>query len=701
MNNLDNFNKIAGLNRARPFSFTNILGINNPFDIDTIEEYPTLEKKIFGTVDTTRFPNFVVPKLTKVSANTAANGFVYYGIYNYLNCYTNINSDDSCDDEMKVLLLTQLLILQSLYNTDIYGYYHAYNYMYNTMWNYIREYNRHNPRNQITENDFNIDNMQDSHADEMLNSIFEGNFIIPDAVMSSVPYMLGRRQNKNISEVYKDFDKILTEYANKNDYHLITRYRLSYDELVEKYGEKLIFKISKRAYYITGRGIWLSPYLSTSRYNEQLPSIGYFNLATFDKSLISSEFIEFAKANMKIFSKWSVESMSSNEIKNRFNSVIEKILLSDPAESVKQKMDYLCKELLEFIDSNNSQLSELKSNILNNIITKKTVNDFKLPNSNMKLVIDGDATLVARSLEEKRNEQFNLQTQITFSSSSQDNNIGQKAIQFIKAQYNANKAFIDKVVLSGYDNSQMIQIYNKFIPAIYTEHQSLENILKRASDEVINATKNSKYYNERYNALMGVVQDKNEIYIIPNVITILFQNKLCHYIKQDVSHARRYFDKNVADLLRSEGLFDWDHIGYCRNYHGNYGNSSDYGNVGCTGSFSTAFADAETSYNLNKEIALCLQYVRTLVPFDYAGNNSIMHCFICDKETKEIISASRCWDGFFEKHKCKIENGIITLCEEKNDAEKKNDDTKNEPAEADDDLIMDNIELDEIFDEAI
>lgn len=407
-----------------------------------------------------------------------------------------------------------------------------------------------------------------------------------------VPYISGISTN-HMEEEY------LTYILNCNEYHVISRMKiLSPTELAEKYGEKLAFKISKYIWYISDIGYILIPYPHYAGYSS-INNVSFYESIKKYGSLQFEKYIE-SRNNLDYF---------LTPFSEEFKDFIYQIAYNNSEEEVANKIcDYL-KTSIEEQDNYYKQLYLVQS--------KELLTAGRLYNNNFTSNFLANCKRLSSSIIKYSNEKYanrlDISKQIMLATINEDSvtklNVT-KGIAILEREMNRTDNL--KYVLNYEMNRDILKIYTGWVPALYVDKTQLAAYLASG----YNGSKRRKQY------LEGYINGENMIWTAPIDIAIKFSDKIYHGLKYDRFHQNNYIDVNHS----------------LENCHQHYGSeeSSGCGSTGCTGTFNIGFTDAGATYNIPKMIALQLQYIQTIVPFDWAGNQSIDYCIITDNNNKIV-----------------------------------------------------------------
>ena len=417
-------------------------------------------------------------------------------------------------------------------------------------------------------------------------------------IKERVPYISGISTN-HMKEEY------LTDILNNNEYHVISRMKsLSPTELAEKYGEKLAFKISKYIWYISDIGYILIPYPHVNGYS----FIDYNNFYDSIKKYGSVQFERYIERrdNLDYF---------LTTFSEEFKDFIYQIAYNESDQEVANKIcDYL-KASKEEQDNYYKQLSLIQSK---GLLTSGNLFDANNFTSNFLADCKRVSTSIVRYSNKKYAERLDISRQLMLASIGVDNvNIlnATKGISIIEQQINRTDNL--RYVLNYEMNKNILKIYTGWVPALYVDKTQLAAYLESGYRG------NSK----RKEYLEGYINGDTMIWTAPIDIAIKFSDQIYHGLKYDRFRHNNHIYANT----------------YLENWHQHYGieESSGCGNTGCTGSFNIGFSDASATYNIPKMIALQFQYIQTIVPFDWAGNQSIDNCIITNKNNKIVDACDR------------------------------------------------------------
>lgn len=394
-------------------------------------------------------------------------------------------------------------------------------------------------------------------------------------------------------------EEFLTDALSYNGYHVISRMKvLSPDELAEKYGEKLAFKISKYIWYISDIGYILIPYMHTAGH------IHGYNLPYYEpiKKYGSVQFERYIETqnNLDYF---------LTPFSEEFKDFIYKIAYGESEEEVSNKIcDYL-KAAKEEQENYYKQLTIIQS--------KGLLAEGRLYDANFTSKFIADCKSLSSSIVKYSNQKYadylDVRKQLmmaTIDADSATKANATKGLAIIEREIARTDNL--KYILSYEMNRDILKIYTGWVPAIYVDKTQLAAYLKSG----YNGRESRKQY------LEGYINGEYMIWTAPIDVAIKFSDQIYHGLKYD-----RFRQNNSVDANSS-----------LENGHQHYGReqSAGCGSTGCMGTFEIGFADAAATYNIPKMIAFQLQYIQTLVPLDWAGDQSIDNCIITDMNNKIV-----------------------------------------------------------------
>lgn len=403
----------------------------------------------------------------------------------------------------------------------------------------------------------------------------------------------------NFIAMYEISEEILTDILSNNDYHVISRMKISSPaELTEKYGEKLAFKISKYIWYISDIGYILIPYKRTPEY-KNCNNASYYEPIKRYGSVQFERYIE-NRNNLDYF---------LTPFSEEFKDLIYQIAYNESEEEVSNRIcDYLN-------DIKEEQANHYKQLVV--IQSKGLLAEGRLYDTNFTSTILANCKSLSSSIIKYSNQKYSdyldIRKQLMLATISADNAVisnATKGIAIIEREMNRTDRL--KYVLNYEMQKDILKIYTGWVPAIYVDKTQLAAYLKSG----YSGREDRKQY------LEGYINGEYMIWTAPIDIAIKFSDQIYHGLKYD--RFRRNNSINATD--------------YLENGHQHYGSEQSVGcgNTGCMGTFAIGFADASATYNIPKMIALQLQYVQTLVPLDWAGDKSINNCIITDKNNKIV-----------------------------------------------------------------
>lgn len=414
-----------------------------------------------------------------------------------------------------------------------------------------------------------------------------------------------------------DASKLNKEIDSLSEYVTITRYsNKDYDDLVELYGEKIIFKFGDFV-YINDRNI-LMLFSSIALYNGIDTYLNnkniYFGICNIlGKSKEIGKW--FIRNYYKIFKNLNENSVSTEIVKPFINDIIDSYnndfdttkdykLLEDNSELAKLYREIFdeeelknngiqaANELLKYQYCENSEKVNIVRDRLNSYI-RSAENETKQNIANYKRYSEAALTILLNTQEEK---------------------------DVIHPEVEKMANYIIKQVKLG-----IIR------PVIYYEDFARDSLIKFVTNPLI---MNYIDLNSLRKAYAGFGASKEIIESICNnenkyaYVTMPVQINIS-FTKRGLSHGYCYHQRDDRNMV---------------NYHMNFGsndksrNGTYYlGRTGCLGNYVDAFSNSRASGNITKYFATIIQYIKSFDPLDYAGGETLLNGSVINLNTGVIV----------------------------------------------------------------
>lgn len=414
-----------------------------------------------------------------------------------------------------------------------------------------------------------------------------------------------------------DASKLNKEIDSLSEYVTITRYsNKDYDDLVELYGEKIIFKFGDFV-YINDRNI-LMLFSSIALYNgidtylnNKNIYLGICNILGKSKEIGKW----FIRNYYKIFKNLNENSVSTEIVKPFINDIIDSYnngfdttkdynLLEDNSELAKLYREIFdeeelknngiqaANELLRYQYCENSEKVNIVRDRLNSYI-RSAENETKQNIANYKRYSEAALTILLNTQEEK---------------------------DVIHPEVEKMANYIIKQVKLG-----IIR------PVIYYEDFARDSLIKFVTNPLI---MNYIDLNSLRKAYAGFGASKEIIESICNnenkyaYVTMPVQINIS-FTKRGLSHGYCYHQRDDRNMV---------------NYHMNFGsndksrNGTYYlGRTGCLGNYVDAFSNSRASGNITKYFATIIQYIKSFDPLDYAGGETLLNGSVVNLNTGVIV----------------------------------------------------------------
>lgn len=418
-----------------------------------------------------------------------------------------------------------------------------------------------------------------------------------------------------------DASKLNKEIDSLSEYVTITRYsNKDYDDLIELYGEKIIFKfgdfiyINDRNLLILFSSIRLYNGIDTYLANKNI----YFGICNIlGKSKEIGKW--FIRNYYKVFKNLNENSVSTEIVKPFINDIIDSYnngfdetkdykLLEDNTELVKLYKEIFeeeelknngiqaANELLKYQYCDNSKNVDFVRDRLNSYI-RSAENETKKNVANYKRYSEAALAL----LLDVQEEEDVIHPEV------------EKMANYIIKQV---KLGIIKPVIYYEDLSQDSLIKFNTNPLImnYIDLNSLRKAYASfgANKEIVESICNN--------------ENKYAYVTMPVQINISFT-------KQGLYHGYNYHQRDDLNMV---------------NYHMNFGSNNKsrngtcyLGRTGCLGNYVDAFSNSRASGNITKYFATIVQYIKSFDPLDYAGGQTLLNASVINLNTGVIVENLR------------------------------------------------------------
>lgn len=418
-----------------------------------------------------------------------------------------------------------------------------------------------------------------------------------------------------------DASKLNKEVDSLSEYVTITRYsNKDYDDLIELYGEKIIFKfgdfiyINDRNILMLFSSIHLYDGIDTYLNNKNI-YLGICNILGKSKEIGKW----FIRNYYKVFKNLNENSVSTEIVKPFINDIIDSYnngfdetkdykLLEDNTELVKLYKEIFeeeelknngiqaANELLKYQYCDNSEKVDFVRDRLNSYI-KAAEDETKNNLANYKRYSEAALAL----LLDVHEEEDVIHPEV------------EKMANYIIKQV---KLGIIKPVIYYEDLSQDSLIKFNTNPLImnYIDLNSLRKAYASfgASKEIVESICNN--------------ENKYAYVTMPVQINISFT-------KQGLYHGYHYHQRDDLNMV---------------NYHMNFGSNNKsrngtcyLGRTGCLGNYVDAFSNSRASGNITKYFATIVQYIKSFDPLDYAGGQTLYNASVINLNTGVIVENLR------------------------------------------------------------
>lgn len=418
-----------------------------------------------------------------------------------------------------------------------------------------------------------------------------------------------------------DASKLNKEIDSLSEYVTITRYsNKDYDDLIELYGEKIIFKFGDFI-YINDRNI-LMLFSSIHLYdgidsylNNKNIYLGICNILGKSKEIGKW----LIRNYYKVFKNLNENSVSTEIVKPFINDIIDSYnndfdetkdykLLIDNSELVKLYKEIFeeeelknngiqaANELLKYQYCDNSKNVDFVRDRLNSYI-RSAENETKKNVANYKRYSEAALALLLDVQEEE---------------------------DVIHPEVEKMTNYIIKQVKLG-----IIK------PVIYYEDLSKDSLIKFNTNPLI---MNYIDLNSLRKAYASFGANKEIVESICNnenkyaYVTMPVQINIS-FTKQGLYHGYNYHQRDDLNMV---------------NYHMNFGSNNKsrngtcyLGRTGCLGNYVDAFSNSRASGNITKYFATIVQYIKSFDPLDYAGGQTLLNASVINLNTGVIVENLR------------------------------------------------------------
>lgn len=430
----------------------------------------------------------------------------------------------------------------------------------------------------------------------------------------------------NAEGIPETITSIFENKMKEDGYTTITRFRdNTAAQLREFYGEKFILKLSKFCYYVNGKGMIL--FLTTPRGSNGTMLDAHF----WDRDIASRSAEKWLlDKNMD----YMLSIIGNESLRNMIQKLTTKEVLDNDLNAF---LDYVIRSMSKYgKDIINQNLKAITETALDQHTSKGGL--FVA----CKDLIKTRSVRLTESMKENQNALIGLRYQIVRldeGGSDIENSEATKATALLERMKNNGTVLdytIDEerqqlVIHTNWLRQRFVDIgnlnkryLNNEISSRYRSLLSGQHNLttqKELKDAEIN-----KIINQRNNYINTMLnyEDKYYFAIMPATIVIQFGASLEHGFGYEFFHSE---SSSVSAALIN---------GHSRYFSTNVSYRHCTLSRGCLGSSDNLFTTTGSDYNLTKYISLCIQYLQTFIPFDTAGDSSLVNNPIIDNDGKVV-----------------------------------------------------------------